>query len=121
MTCKEIAIAFLQMASGGNAREAYERYVHPDFIHHNAWFKGDRETLLQGMEDNAREFPNKQIEVLRALEDGNLVAVHCKVALDTDRVFGLIHLFRFEGGLIAEVWEGAQEVMKDSPNEHGIF
>lgn len=118
---KEIAITFLQMASNGKVREAYDRCVHADFIHHNAYFKGDRESLRKGMEDNAREFPNKQIEVLRTLEDGDLVAVHSKVSLDADRLFGVIHIFRFEGELIVEAWEGAQEVLKDSPNEHGIF
>lgn len=73
MTKKDIATTFLKLASSGKVREAYEKYVHPNFIHHNAYYKGDRETLLKGMEENAQQFPNKKYEILRALEDGDLV------------------------------------------------
>lgn len=120
MSNKEIAGTFLQLASAGHVREAYEKYVHPDFRHHNAWFKGDRETLLVGMEDNARQFPDKQYETLRSLEDGDLVTIHGKVTLG-DSQWSVIHIFRFSEDLIIESWEASQEVLKDSPNENGIF
>ncbi len=109
------------MASSGAVREAYEKYIHPDFIHHNAHFKGDRETILRGMEESAQQFPNKQCEILRTLEDGGLVVVHSKITLDSENVFSLIHIFRFEDEKIIEEWEASQEALKDSPNENGIF
>lgn len=121
MNKKEIATDFLKLASCGKVRVAYEKYVHPDFIHHNAYYKGDRETLLKGMEENAKQFPNKKYETLRALEEGNLVAVHGKVTLSYDKVFSVIHIFGFKGDKIIEEWEGGQELLKDSPNENGIF
>ena len=121
MLKKDIATSFLQMVWSDTVSEAYEKYIHPDFIHHNAYFKGDRETLLRGMDESARQFPDKQCQVLRALEDGDLVAVHSKVALDPEQVFSVIHIFRFENEKIIEEWESAQEVPKDSPNENGIF
>lgn len=121
MNKKDIAESFLKLASSGKVREAYEKFVHLDFHHHNAYFKGDRETLLLGMEENAKKFPNKTYETLRALEDGDLVAIHGKVALSPDKQFSVIHIFRFEGDLIIEEWEAGQEVLKDSPNENGIF
>jgi len=121
MNNKEIAATFLQMASAGIVHEAYEKYVHPDFRHHNAYYKGDRETLMKGMEENAKQFPNKTYETLRALEDGNLVAVHGKVTLAPDKIFSVIHVFRFEGDKIIEEWEASQQLSKDSPNENGIF
>ncbi len=121
MNKKEIAITFLQLASAGIVREAYEKYVHPDFRHHNAYYKGDRETLMNGMEENAKQFSNKTYETLRALEDGNLVAVHGKVTLAPDKIFSVIHIFRFEGDKIIEEWEASQQLLNDSPNENGIF
>ena len=121
MSKKDIAISFLKLASSGNVREAYEKFVHPNFIHHNAYYKGDRETLLVGMEENAKQFPNKKYETLRTLEDGDLVAVHGKVTLAPDKIFSVIHIFRFEGNQIIEEWEGGQQMLKDSPNENEIF
>jgi predicted SnoaL-like aldol condensation-catalyzing enzyme len=118
---KEIATSFLRLASSGQVRKAYEEYVHLQFRHHNAYFKGDRESLLKGMEENAQEFPNKTYETLRALEDGDLVAVHGKVQLSPDSRWSVIHIFRFEDDKIIESWEASQEVLEDSPNDNGLF
>lgn len=117
----EIAGTFLKLASSGNVREAYEKYVHRDFRHHNAYFKGDRESLLTAMEENAREFPDKTYEVLRAIEEGDLVTAHGRVSGVFDSEWSVIHILRFEGDKIIEAWEASQEVIKDSPNENGIF
>lgn len=122
MDKKDIVVSFLRLASSGKVREAYEKYVHPDFFHHNPYFKGDRESLLVAMEENAREFPNKVFEPLRSLEDGDFVAVHGRVRIAPDNPeIALIHIFRFEGDLIIEEWEAAQEVPEGSPNENGVF
>ncbi len=121
MRKKDIVESFLKLASSGEVREAYEKYVHPDFRHHNAYFKGDRESLLRGMEENAQRFPNKTYETMCILEDGNLVAIHGKVTLSPDSQWSVIHIFRFEDDLIIEEWEASQEVLKDSPNENGVF
>jgi len=121
MNKKETAATFLQLASFGQVRDAYEKFVHPQFRHHNAYFKGDRESLLKAMEENALEFPDKMFEVLRALEDGNLVVVHGKVTLSPESEWSVIHIFRFEDDMIIELWEASQEVLKNSPNENGLF
>ena len=119
---KEIAVSFLRMASSGKVREAYERYVHPDFFHHNPYFMGDRESLLVGMEESAVEFPKKAFEAVRVLEDGEFVAVHGRIRLKPDMPeYVLIHIFRFEGDRIIEEWEAGQEIPKESPNKNGMF
>jgi len=111
----------LSLASSGEVLKAYEQFIHPQFRHHNAYFKGDRESFLKAMEENAQQFPNKTYETLRVLEDGNLVAVHGKVVLSPDSQWSVIHIFRFENNKIIESWEASQEVLKDSPNENGLF
>jgi predicted SnoaL-like aldol condensation-catalyzing enzyme len=122
MTNKERAISFLRLASSGNVREAYETYVHPDFRHHNPYFPGDRAALLAGMEESAVKFPKKEFEAVRALEDGDLVAVHGRVRLAPSSAWiALLHIFRFQDNQIIEEWEVGQEVPKDSPNQNGVF
>ena len=122
MNNKERAIAFLRLASPGKVREAYETYVHPQFRHHNPYFPGDRASLLAAMEENAATFPQKEFEAVRALEDGDLVAVHGRVQLmPGGPSIALIHIFRFQDNQIIEEWEAGQEVPKDSPNENGVF
>ncbi len=122
MNRKEIAEKFLMLTASGRVREAYEKYVHPDFFHHNPYFAGDRNSFLIGMEQSAAEFPNKQLEVLRTLADGDYAAVHgrIKIAPGMQWII-LIHIFRFEGDKIIEEWEAGQEVPKNSPNQFGAF
>ena len=121
MNKKEIATSFLHLASSGDVRNAYDNYVHNRFIHHNAFFKGDRESFLSAMENNAHEFPNKTYETVRVIEEGNFVVVHGKVVLSPDSQWSVIHIFRFEENKIVESWEASQEILKDSPNENGLF
>jgi predicted SnoaL-like aldol condensation-catalyzing enzyme len=119
---KKAAIEFLRLSASGQVRKAYRSYVGPGFRHHNPYFRGDAETLIAAMEENAAQNPNKVLEVLRVLEDGNLVAVHSRVRLKPDDLgMGLVHIFRFEGDRIVELWDIGQPVPEDSPNEHGMF
>jgi len=108
MNKKEVAASFLHLASSGNVREVYDQFIHPQFRHHNVYFKGDRESLLKAMEENAQQFPNKTYKVLRVLEEGNLVAIHGKVTLSPESQWSVIHIFRFEGDKIIESWEASQ-------------
>lgn len=119
---KAAAIDFLRLASSGHVEEAYRNYVSADFRHHNPYFKGDVATLKAGMAENVRQFPNKAIDIYHALEEGDLVAVHACVKLTPDdRGIATIHLFRFEGDRIVELWDVGQVIPEDSPNQYGMF
>lgn len=119
---REAAVSFLQLASSGNVREAYDRFVAPNFRHHNPYFRGDAASLAAGMAQNAAENPQKEFEVKHVLEEGDLVAVHGRVRLKPDgEDFALFHLFRFADGRIVELWDVAQPAPADSPNEYGMF
>jgi predicted SnoaL-like aldol condensation-catalyzing enzyme len=117
---KEVAAAFLRLAASGKVREAYAAHVAPGFRHHNPYFRGDRQSLLSAMEEAHVKSPNKAFEIQHALEDGEFVAVHSRVTKQ-DMVIGVVHLFRFEDQEIAELWDIASQVPKDSPNENGMF
>jgi len=122
MNAKEAAVDFLRLAASANVREAYGKYAAPNFRHHNPYFKGDAESLMLGMEENAAKNPQKTLEVHHALRDGDLVAVHSHVRMNpNDRGTGLVHIFRFQGDRIAELWDLAQPVPEESPNENGMF
>lgn len=55
---QDTAKAFLKTAGTGNVQEAYDRYVAPSFIHHNQYFKGDRQSLLTAMQEASKTSPN---------------------------------------------------------------
>ncbi len=122
MNKKEIAINFLQAAASGRVDEAYEKYVSSDFLHHNPYFKGGRESLRLAMKEAAIQSPNKIYEVKRVLEDGDLVAVHGRIVLAvTNKELSVVHILRIKDDKIVEEWEAGGEVPSDSPNEKGVF
>jgi len=119
---KDRAVSFLRLAGSGKVRDAYERYVGHTFRHHNAFFRGGRESLMKAMEDNAAKNPDKVLDVKLALQDGNYVAVHSHVRQNArDRGAAVVHIFRFEDDRIVELWDLGQAIPQDSPNRHGMF
>ncbi|WP_200975199.1 nuclear transport factor 2 family protein [Echinicola sp. 20G] len=121
-TLKQTAQEFLTLCARGDSRKAFAQYASKNFIHHNAYFKGDAETLMVAMEENAQQMPHKIFEIKRTLEDGDLVAVHSHFRQDSkDLGAAVMHIFRFEGEKILELWDFSQPVPKDMPNENGMF
>lgn len=119
---KDIAVAFLEMASSGQVTGAYAQFVGPGFKHHNPYFEGTAEALAAAMEENARQNPEKAIEVKRVIAEGAFVVVHGLVRHKPGDVgVALVHIFRFEGGKIVELWDVGQPVPEESPNQFGMF
>ena len=119
---KEIATTFLRLASSGKVSEAFSSYGAPNFRHHNPYFKGDAKSLAIGMQENAKENPDKVFEVQHIVEEQDLVAVHSRLRLKPNSFeVAVFHLFRFENDKIAELWDVGQQVPSDSINENGMF
>jgi predicted SnoaL-like aldol condensation-catalyzing enzyme len=118
----EIATEFLAKAAAGRAREAWEQCGAPDFVHHNPYFAADAESLISAMDENARANPEKRLEIMRTVAEGDHVVVHSRVRQRSDdRGAAVVHIFRIEGGRIRELWDIGQEVPENSPNQAGMF
>jgi predicted SnoaL-like aldol condensation-catalyzing enzyme len=122
-THKEAAQSFLKMAGSGNVRDAYAQYISPSFIHHNQYFKGDRQSLLTAMQEASKTTPNKSIEIKHVYEDGDTVITQSLVTRqEADApTIAVVHIFRFEQDRVAELWDVGQPIAADSPNENGMF
>ena len=123
MDKKEMATTFLKLAGTGKVREAYEKFIAQDFIHHNQYFKGDRQSLLTAMEEAHKASPNKSIDIKYIYEDGETVITHSLVTRQEANAqnIAVVHIFRFENNKVVELWDLGQMLMKDSPNENGPF
>jgi len=116
------AVSFLKLASSGKVKEAYSKYVGDGFRHHNPFFEGSAESLQAGMEENARQNPNKVFTILRTISEGDHVMTHSHVRQNPEELGGVVvHIFRFENGKIVELWDLGQPVPEKSVNENGMF
>ena len=121
-TLKEIAIDFLTRVVAGDIRGAYERYVGDGFRHHNPYYAGDSASLMKGMEEDEARHPGKKLDVHVALQDGNYVAVHSRLRVAVGEPdIAVVHIFRFEEGRIAELWDVAHVAPKQIVNKNGMF
>ena len=119
---KADAIAFLELASSGKVSAAYSRYVSTGLRHHNPFFEGSAESLRAGMEQNARQNPDKVLEVKQVIAEGDFVVVHSHVKQKPGELgVAVVHIFRFENGRIVELWDLGQPVQANSPNQYGMF
>ena len=119
---RESAISFLKLCASGRVDEAYQNYIAASFRHHNPYFAGDAKSLKAGMAEAAAKFPDTTLEVQRTFEEGDLLAIHSRVLHAQDQPeISVIHIFRFEGDRIAEMWDVGMEAPKESPNENGMF
>lgn len=121
-TLKDTAVDFLKRIVSGDVRGAYERHVAEGFRHHNPYFAGDARSLKEGMEADEARNPGKELDVQLALQEGNHVAVHSRLKRGvTEPDIAVVHIFRFEDGRIAELWDIAQVAPAQIVNENGMF
>jgi predicted SnoaL-like aldol condensation-catalyzing enzyme len=119
---RDAAVEFLRLAASGKVRDAYAKHVGPGFRHHNPHFRGDAKSLMEAMEQNAAKNPEKTFEVKRALQDGEQVAVFSHVRQKpSDNGAAVVHILRFEGDRIVELWDVGQPIPEKPVNENGMF
>lgn len=119
---KLAAVDFLQLVIAGRIDQAYQKYVDMNGRHHNPWFAAGFAPLKKGMLDNQVQSPHKQFSIKHVLADGDLVAVHSHLIPNSgEKGMITLHMFRFAGDRIVEMWDLGQPIPADSPNTDGAF
>ncbi|MDC1311876.1 nuclear transport factor 2 family protein [Burkholderiales bacterium] len=116
------AISFYRMAFEGKPRKAVERYVGDEYIQHNPSVRDGKEGFIDYFEQMHREYESKRIEFLRAVSEGDLVALHTRQIWPDKEEYVTMDFFRFgDNGKIIEHWDSIQSVPKESMNTNTMF
>ena len=119
---KENAIAFYQMAYEGNAAKAVDLYVGNEYIQHNPLVGDGKTAFIKYFDRMQAEYPNKSIEFVRIIAEGDLVALHTHQTWPGNDQYVTMDFFRFdENGKIVEHWDAMQEIPKDSANGNTMY
>lgn len=119
---RKAAVDFLQSVVAGKIEDAYRKHVDANGIHHNPFFPAGMDALMKAMMENHAQFPRKKITVKNVVADGDLVAVHSHlVPKSGDAGMIVVHIFRFKGNKIVELWDCGEVIPSDSPNRDGAF
>ena len=119
---KASAISFYRMAYEGNPRKAVELYVGAEYIQHNPLVGDGKEPFIAYFDRMAREYPDKTIEFVRSVAEGNLVALHTHQIWPGNEEYVTMDFFRFdEDGKIVEHWDSMQQIPDSSAHNHTMY
>lgn len=116
------AEAFYKMAYEGNPKEAVELYVGSEYIQHNPLVGDGAEPFIDYFNKMAKEYPNKFIEFVRAIAEGDLVALHTHQIWPGNDEYVTMDFFRFDkNGKIVEHWDSMQQIPKTSAHSNTMY
>ncbi|MGI9550273.1 MAG: nuclear transport factor 2 family protein [Aurantibacter sp.] len=119
---KKNAISFYKMSYNGNPRNAVELFVGNAYKQHNPLVGDGKEPFIQYFERMAHEYPEKSIEFVRAVAEGDLVALHTHQIWPGNEEYVTMDFFRFDdAGKIVEHWDSMQLIPEDSANENTMY
>ena len=119
---KRNAIAFYEMSYLGEPAKAVERYVSNEYIQHNPLVADGKQAFVDYFEGMALDYPDKSIEFVRAIAEGDLVALHTHQTWPGGDEYVTMDFFRFdEGGKIVEHWDAMQQIPDSTANGNPMY
>jgi predicted SnoaL-like aldol condensation-catalyzing enzyme len=121
-TNKQNAIEFYRMAYLGEPTRAVELYVGDDYIQHNPLVGDGKDSFIDYFNEMANKYPNKEIEFVRAVSEGDLVALHTHQTWPDKEEYVTMDFFRFdENGKIVEHWDSIQKIPDETKNGNLMY
>ena len=121
-TNQQNAIDFYRTAYLGEPAKAVEKYVGTEYIQHNPLLADGKQPLIDYFEKMAQDYPSKSIEFVRAVAEGDLVAVHTHQTWPGNEEYVTMDFFRFDdNGKIVEHWDSMQEIPSESNNGNSMY
>ncbi len=119
---KKNAIAFYHTAYTGDPAAAVEKYVGDKYIQHNPLVGDGPEPFIAYFNRMQEEYPEKSIEFVRAVAEGDLVALHTHQTWPGGVEYVTMDFFRFDDkGKIVEHWDAMQEIPDLSLNGNTMY
>lgn len=108
---RQNAIEFYRTAFLGDPLAAVEGYAGAEYIQHNPEVADGKAGFIDYFNEMARDYPDKQIEFLRAVAEGDLVALHTHQTWPGGDEYVTMDFLRFDDdGKIVEHWDAIQQV-----------
>jgi predicted SnoaL-like aldol condensation-catalyzing enzyme len=121
-TNKQNAITFYRTAYLGDPTKAVELYVGAEYTQHNPLVADGKDAFIEYFDEMARQYPEKGIEFVRTIAEGDLVALHTHQTWPGGQQYVTMDFFRFDPeGKIVEHWDSIQEVPNETKNGNPMY
>ena len=119
---KRSAIEFYRMAYLGDPAGAAAKYVGDEYIQHNPVVADGKAAFIDYFNEMARDYPGKSIEFVRAVAEGDLVALHTHQTWPGGDEYVTMDFFRFDAdGKIVEHWDAIQRIPDETRNGNPMY
>lgn len=119
---KKYAKAFYKMAYHGEPKRATDLYVGQEYIQHNPIVGDGIQPFIDYFEKMAQEYPDKSIEFVREIAEGDLVALHTHQIWPEENEYVTMDFFRFNAlGKIIEHWDAIQQIPRTSAHNNTMY
>jgi predicted SnoaL-like aldol condensation-catalyzing enzyme len=119
---KQNAIAFYKMSYEGDPKKAVDLFVGDEYIQHNPLVGNGIQPFIDYFDRMTKEYPNKSIEFVRVIAEGELVALHTHQIWPDSVEYVTMDFFRFDNnGKIVEHWDAMQEIPEQSAHKNTMY
>ena len=99
-----------------------DQYIGAEYIQHNPDVADGILGFIDYFERMQMEYPDKSIEFVRCIAEGNLVALHTHQTWPGNDEYVTMDFLRFdETGKICEHWDSIQQIPKASANPNTMY
>jgi len=122
-TNKQLVIGFYERAFNSNQPEqAATAHLGSTYTQHNPGAADGPEAFIGYVHWLRGQFPELQLDIKRAIAEGDLVVTHSNLHLKPgDRGMAIADFWRVTDGRIVEHWDVVQEVPEQSANDNTMF
>ena len=119
---KKNAISFYRAAYLGDPSKAVKDYVGTEYTQHNPLDADGKQAFIDYFNEMARDYPTKSIEFVRAVAEGDMVALHTCQTWPGNSQYVTMDFFRFDDmGKIVEHWDSIQEIPNVTKNGNPMW
>ena len=118
------AIAFYKTMFDGDPKKAIELYVGDEYRQHNPMVADGKAGIIEYFTRMKKEYPIKEVRFVRAIAQGDLVALHIhQIWGESDnKEYVTMDFFCFdENNKIVEHWDSIQEVVKETKSGRTMY
>ena len=118
------AIAFYKTMFDGDLEKAIELHVGDEYRQHNPVVADGKAGIIEYFTRMKKEYPIKEVRFVRAIAQGDLVALHThQICGEPDnKEYITMDFFRFdENNKIVEHWDSIQEVVKETKSGRTMY